>query len=163
VDVVLAGESSLLSLDDVQVAKLQGFVCGGGRVIVCANSFYVGTVRGANRVAEAFEVAIEDRESPRVTTWRADGDGIARHALTVGVEALAVVRPSPVQVTDPQRARVLVAFTDPSALPFAAVSTTPNGGEMVVIGESLWWNTANESPGFARFLRNLLQRPPRPR
>lgn len=163
VDVVLAGESALVALDDVQVAKLQGFVCGGGRVIVCANAFYEGTVRSANRVAEAFELAIEDREPPTATTWRANGDGIVRHALTVGVDSIAVVRPSPVKVTEPQHAQVLVALDDPAALPFAAVSTTPNGGEMVVVGDSLWWNTANKSPGFARFLRNLLQRPPRPR
>ena len=41
------------------------------------------------------------------------------------------------------------------------MATTASGGEIVVIGDSMWWNTANKSPGFARLLRNLLQRAPR--
>lgn len=160
VDVVLAGEGALVAVDDLQVAKLQGFVCGGGRLIVCANHFFEGTVPGANRVAEAFDLAIVDRESASAV-WRLDRSGLARHPLTVGIDTIDVRRPSPVTLGESPRVRALATFTTPSEQPLAAMATTASGGEMVVVGDSLWWNTANQSPGFARLLRNLLQRAPR--
>ena len=159
VDVVLAGENALLDLDDLQVAKLQGFVCGGGRLIVCANAFYVGTVRGANRIAEAFDLEILDRES--TGSGRVDAAGLARHPLTVGIETIEVSRPSPVKLGDSAFVVGLTTCATPSEQPFVAMATTASGGEIVVIGDSLWWNTASKSPGFARLLRNLLQRAPR--
>ena len=159
VDVVLAGENALLDLDDLQVAKLQGFVCGGGRLIVCANAFYVGTVRGANRIAEAFDLEILDRES--TGSGRVDAAGLARHPLTVGIDTIEVSRPSPVKLGDSAFVVGLATCATPSEQPFVAMATTASGGEIVVIGDSMWWNTANKSPGFARLLRNLLQRAPR--
>jgi len=159
VDVVLAGEGALLRLDDLQVAKLQGFVCGGGRLIVCADAFYQGTVRGANRIAEAFDLEIADRES--TASGQVDAAGLAKHPLTVGVDTIEVTRPSPVLLGDGSRGILLATFATPSEQPFVAMATTASGGEIVVIGDSLWWNTANQSPGFARLLRNLLQRAPR--
>lgn len=160
VDVVLVGERAILALDDQQVAKLQGFVCGGGRVIVFADAFFMGTVAGANRLAEAFDMAIVDRE-PAAMGWKVERSGLARHPLTVGIDTVEVHRPSPVTIGDSGLAKALVAFTAPSEQPFVAIATTASGGEMVVVGDSLWWNTANKSPGFARLLRNLLQRAPR--
>ena len=162
VDVVLAGEDALLALDDQQVAKLQGFVCGGGRLIVCADAFFMGTVHGANRIAEAFDLAIVDRESGD-GGWRVDAAGLRKHALTVGVDGIEVLRPSPVTIGEGSSGVALATFTTPREQPFVAMATTVGGGEMVVVGNSLWWNAAHKSPGFARLLRNLLQRAPRQR
>ena len=161
VDVVLAAEGALTELDDGQVAKLHGFVCGGGRVVVFANAFFQGTVHGANRLSEAFDLRIRDRESAAGAKWTADAAGLARHPLTAGIEGLDVHRPSPVEIAEGERAVVLVNLTAPAEQPFAALVSTASGGEMIAVGESLWWNTAGKSPGFARLLRNVLSRPPR--
>lgn len=161
VDVVLAAESALTQLDDIQVANLHGFVCGGGRVIVFANAFYQGTVHGANRVCEAFDLRIRDSETGDLAQWTADPAGIAKHPLTVGIDEIALHRPSPVEVVEGERAVVLVNLTAPAEQPFAAMVSVASGGEIVAVGESLWWNQCGKSPGFARLVRNLLSRPPR--
>lgn len=161
VDVVLAAEAALLDLDDGQVAKLHGFVCGGGRVIVCADAFFVGTVRGGNRLAEAFGLALRDREPPPGRKFVAEGDGVRKHPLTAGVGRIEAERPVAIEVFEAERAAVLLTLDAPGEPVFAAVASTPSGGEIAVVGKSLWWNECGKSPGFARLVRNLLSRPPR--
>jgi len=127
---------------------------------VFANAFYSGSAKQANRLCEPFGVRILDTERQGGATFRTDADGIARHALTVGVDDLSVHRPSPVEIVDEKVAMELVRFAEPQTQAFVARATTKSGGEVIAVGESLWWNTANKSPGFARLLRNLLTRAP---
>ena len=157
VDIVLLGESSLTRLTDGDVARLQGFVCGGGRVVLCADAFFRETVAGANRICEPFGLTMVDRES--FGLGAVTFDQLADHPLVVGVETVVVRRPVPTRIEE-GRGRALV---DSEAGPFVAYARTRSGGEVVTIGESLWWKWLGEAPGNARLLRNLLVRPPRMR
>ncbi|MCA8949655.1 MAG: hypothetical protein KDE27_09145 [Planctomycetes bacterium] len=160
VDVVLVGESSLRDISQGDVDRLQGFVCGGGRVVLCANSFFVGTVPAANRVCEPFGLEMVDRES---RSPGAVGD-VHRDPLTVGVEGVSAGTRSPTRITDGDLARSLVDLPIlGGADPFVAYARTQSGGEVITIGAALWWDWISEAPGNARLLRNLLVRPPRMR
>ncbi|MGK0301568.1 MAG: hypothetical protein ACI89X_002447, partial [Planctomycetota bacterium] len=48
------GEDALANITDIEVAHLQGFICGGGRVIVFADAFFAGTTKSANRICKPF-------------------------------------------------------------------------------------------------------------
>lgn len=157
VDIVLIGESSLTRLTNGDAARLQGFVCGGGRVVLCANAFFRDTVKGANRVCEPFGLKILDREPGGMAT--VTFEPVADHPLTVGIDSVVARRPSPIEI-DGDRGQVLFG-TD--GLPFVGYTRTRSGGEVVTIGVSLWWKWLQEHPGNARLLRNLLVRPPRMR
>jgi hypothetical protein len=162
VDVVLVAESALLRLDDAQVARLHGFVCGGGRLVVFANAFFVKSTVHANRLCEPFGIRIRDRELPGADTFKTDADGIAKSPLTVGIDELSVHRPSPVEILDEQAAAALITLATPRTQTLVARASTKSGGEVIAVGDSLWWNSANKSAGYARLLRNLLTRAPRP-
>lgn len=161
VAVVVVGCDALWALDAEQVSLLRGFVCGGGRVVLFANAFYSGSVAKANDVCAPFGVRIVDRESVVGGEYRADAGGIHRHPLTVGVEGVQVFRPSPAEVVDEASGTVLIDLVTPGAQPFAVLGKSAGGGEVVAIGESLWWKWCGEHAGNERFLRNLLVRAPR--
>lgn len=163
VDVVLVGESALCALDEAQIALLQGFACGGGRLIVFANAFYGNTTQQASRLCEPFGLRVVDAEAPGGARFAADAEDVRRHPLTVGIEDLSVHRPSPVELLEARAGVELIRFAAPVAQTFVAMATTQGGGEVIAVGDSLWWNSANQSPGYARLLRNLLVRPPRVR
>jgi hypothetical protein len=74
-----------------------------------------------------------------------------------------VLRPSPVEVLDEHVAVELVAFDAPKAQGFAELATTTGAGEVIAVGDSLWWSSCGKSGGYARLLRHLLTRPPRMR
>lgn len=160
VDIVLLGESALVHLHRDSATLLHGFLCGGGRVVVCANAFYMGTVARLNDVAAPFGIRMLDREPAGLGVDEIGADALPRHPLLVGVDGIRVSRPSPTECRD--GATALVPLPDqPNA--FVASATTRSGGELVTIGESLWWNWIGQAPGNQRLLRNLLTRAPRPR
>ena len=162
VDIVLVGEECLLHITNSEVARLQGFICGGGRIVVFADAFFVGTAAAANRICEPFGIEVINREPPIGEPHAAfDGD-LARHALNVGVKRIVVGRPSPTKITNPELATALVTLpTFGSEYPFASIATTKSGGEIIAVGNSLWWNWIAKAPGNKRLLRNLLVRAPR--
>ena len=65
------------------------------------------------------------------------------------------------KVVEGEHAVMRVSLTAPAEQPFAAMASVASGGEIVAVGESLWWNQCGKSPGFARLVRNLLSRAPR--
>lgn len=163
VAVVVVGCDAIWQLDAEQIAMLRGFVCGGGRVVLFANSFYAGTVAKANAVAAPFGVQLVDSELTDADAYSADAGGIHKHPLTVGVESVQASRPSPALVVDPTRGTALVDLIVPREQPLVALGTSESGGEVVVIGVSLWWQWVGQHDGNERFLRNLLVRAPRMR
>jgi hypothetical protein len=52
---------------------------------------------------------------------------------------LSFFRPARIQVTNPGRARILAAMEGEPNSGFFAVSRGPEGGEMVLLSNSLWW------------------------
>lgn len=162
VDIVVVGEDGLIGISDAEAARLQGFVCGGGRVVVFANAFFFGTTKAANLLCKPFGLSMMDREPPIGPAHVAIDEDLPRHPLTVGVKKVVVRRPSPTIVDDPKKATALVVLPALGAeLPFAAIATTKSGGELITIGESLWWNWIGKSAGNQRLMRNLLVRAPR--
>ncbi|MBL8755104.1 MAG: hypothetical protein JNK15_17505 [Planctomycetes bacterium] len=161
VDIVWIAEGSLLDLDAGERALLQGFVCGGGRLVVVASAFFDGTPAAASLLCEPFGLCIQDKEPAVGMAAVATGDGIARHPLTVGVESIRLLRPSPVASAEAGKATELVRFDGDVQQVFAAMATTGGGGEVVAVGACLWWNDLGRCPGFERLVRNLMSRAPR--
>lgn len=161
VDVVWLAEGALHSLRPEEQALLQGFVCGGGRLVVVAGAFLEGTPAGASRLCKPFGLRIKDVEPPVGVVAVAAGAGLARHALTVGIESIQLDRVSPVESFGASPVTPLVQFEGDANQTFAALVTNVSGGELIVVGDSLWWNHLARCAGFERFTRNLMSRPPR--
>lgn len=158
VDTVVLGESCLFQLKAEDLATIKGFVCGGGRVVVAANAFFNGSVARANHVLTDFGLRMDDVEPRGAGNIEATGEDIAQHPLTKGVAAVVAFRPSPTSITDPKIASAIVrvsAFPDQA---FVAVARTETGGEVIALGQSLWWNWIIKDEGNSRLLRNLLTR-----
>ena len=133
-------------------------------VVLFANAFFVGTTKAANRVCEPFGLEMIDREPRMDPRTKIEAEEIHRHPLTVGVAGIVVKRPSPTVVNDEAVARPLVDLPAlGSERPFVAYARTQSGGEVITVGNSLWWVWVGEAPGNERLLRNLLVRPPRMR
>lgn len=157
VDVLLLGESSLIQLTESDVSLVQGFVCGGGRVIVTASSFFVGTVPAANKVLRPFGLQM-NTDRGRGNLQALDED-LAKHPLTAKVESITARTPCGTRIEGAQSGQVLVNM--PGELAFVALARSAAGGEVVTIGTSLWWKWIGEAKGNSRLLGNLLARPRR--
>jgi hypothetical protein len=150
-DVLLLAGSELHGIEDRQIASIQRFISAGGRLILAANYFFRGTVPKANAILQGHGLVMEDAEPAR----QVETDLISVDPLTQGVQNLSFFRPSPVSVTDPGKAKVLVE--GPHGC-YVAVSR--GEGEVVVLGQSLWWNWIGKegaSGDNGRLLRNLLE------
>lgn len=160
-DVVLLAGAGLISAGEKDFDKLKTFVRDGGRVVVAANHFFMGTVAKANEFLASFGLRISDVELPGLNLFQVEGEGIVENPLTAGVQSVKFFRPSPVAIEDEDKAKVLVAapaFPDEG---FVAVANA-DGGQVVALGVSLWWNwiaSAQESDSDnATLLKNLLSR-----
>ncbi len=81
----------------------------------------------------------------------------------MGVKALSFQRPSPVAVTDRKLARLLATVPGDPAKGLVAEARAGRG-DIVVIGDSLWWSwigTDRDKTRNLRLLENLLKNPPR--
>lgn len=158
VEIAVVGEGALDGIDEKGTLLLQGFVCGGGRLVLFANEFYGDTIAGLNRVAAPFGIRMLATEPLPGDAFRAAREDLPRHPLLAGVDGVSFRRPSPIEVGAGASAIVTVPGVP---LPLAAIATTRGGGEIVAVGESLWWLWVGEDAGNARLLRNLLSRAPR--
>jgi hypothetical protein len=157
VDVVLLGESCLRDLDPDSTTLLRGFVCGGGRLVVCASPFYAGTVAKANDVLLPFGVRMSGAELASVDEFDTDDGDVAAHPLTAGVARLRFQRPGPSELVG-DGAEALVWFDFGTRQPVVAFRRTESGGEVVTLGMPLWWTWIAMAPDNERLLRNLLSR-----
>ena len=163
-DTVLISDDGLLRMTADDTRLLQGFVCGGGRVVVVASAFFRGTVTKANELLEPFGLRIKDVEPPALLGAIEVGpEDIEKDPLTAKLESLKLRRPSPIQVTDPKRARSLVHLAAFPEHAFAAVSRCESGGEIVALGIPVWSSWIGLSEQNELFLRTLLTRAPRER
>jgi hypothetical protein len=164
IDVVLLGMEGLLGLQDSDIKSLKDFMNGGGRTILAANAFFVGTVAKANELLVPNGLRMQDTETRGHREFDLGAADITDHALTEGVKTLYFHRPSPVEVTDKLRGKVLVAAPGYAGAGFVAVARAGQG-EVIALGESLWWNwLAGDKPANsdnAVFLSNLLKKPQR--
>jgi hypothetical protein len=146
------------------IAAIKRFLKEDGRLVVAANAFYVGTVPKANALIEPFGLRMTDDEPRGESRFILSGEDILAHSLTEGVEKTHFFRPSPIETTDDGMGELLIAAPPYPGMGFAAIA--PAGrGEVVALGESLWWNWIAGEEGKAsdngKLLKNLLTRPQR--
>ena len=149
-----------LTADDVK--KLRKYVEGGGRVVVSANYFFRKSVAKANELLADSGIQMRDVEARgpqnEVTIGK---DDLHPRLAKDGIGSVTFHRASPVQVTDDKAGRVLVkaAGVGEPGDGFVALATLGKG-ELIAIGESLWWYwiTPERSKGAdnAKLLRWLL-------
>lgn len=161
-DVVLLGQDGVFWLRDRDVARLRRFVERGGRVVVTADAFFRGTVAKANELLGPAGLAMKDVESQESREVNLGPGAITEHPLTAGVPALAFFRPSPVEVTDREKGTILAAAPPFPGSGFVALGRSGEG-EVVALGQSLWWSWLDRDPlqgsANAVLLRNLLRKP----
>lgn len=139
--ILLAGER-LGDLQPGDVRRVREFAEAGGRLVVAANSFFGGTVDEANKVVAGHGIKFIDEEARHemndVTLEQGNFDPAIEKA---GVKTARFFRASPIRVTDDKLGRVLVKA--------AGVGTPGEGfvvlgkagkGEVIALGESLWWH-----------------------
>ncbi|MEQ1632400.1 MAG: hypothetical protein ABL997_08505 [Planctomycetota bacterium] len=160
-EVLLVDADATRQLSQRDRDRLSGFVCGGGRLVVPASAFQIGSVARANVLIEPFGLTMDDREPWAVPGgFLFEGESIAQHPWTEGVHHLRAHRASPTRAVRGQRGLVLAGTTttDGEMLAFLTVVRTPRGGEVVVLGESMWWTWPGRSECNARMLGTLLTR-----
>jgi hypothetical protein len=143
-DSVLMSGEALYGATDDDVKRVRAYAEAGGRVLVTANAFLVGSVKGANVILDGYGLEIKDFEAPGIGKELVlDKDHFSADVVKAGVQKAKFFRASPVK-TD-KGARVLVTspeFED-KAFGYAAVGKAGKG-EVVALGESLWWNWVSE-------------------
>jgi hypothetical protein len=162
-DCVFLDGSGLHGLTEDDVKKLRKYAEGGGRVVVAANYFFRGSVDKANAVLADYGIRMRDDEAR----------GMGQNEVTLGkddlhsrlvkdkIESATFFRASPVAVTDDKLGRVLVKASGVGEAGdgFVALGTAGKG-EVIAIGQSLWWNwiTPERAKGAdnAKLLRWLL-------
>jgi RNA polymerase sigma factor (sigma-70 family) len=167
-DVVLLADGGPVYIQGPSAKFLQSYVRGGGRLIIGASHFMVGSLPNANAILERFGLEMKDED---VIKGRAadDNDWAAfkvagkpgqEEPLMEGVESVTLRRATPVRVTKEGKGEILLRDPDDESQGFAAVSR--DGGEVIVFGPALlfgWLGDKDAGPDNATFLRNLLTRP----
>ncbi len=161
--VVLAGDG-IAFLRPVDLKNVRAFAEAGGRVLVAANAFYRGTVERANWVLTRYGLQIRDEEAAggqAVTLGKGD---LNPEVVKAGVGSLRFFRASPVAVADATKGRVLVNSVEVGEPEDGFVAIAQAGaGNVIALGESLWWNWLSESEANgtdnAKLLRWLLVAP----
>jgi hypothetical protein len=158
-NVVLLGDMALLKVDARTIDRLQQFVARGGRLIVSADAFMVGTAPKANDLVNCYGLRIDNKDAGDSM----EASRIVPDPLTTGVTGLSFFRPACVSVTDSRQAKLLGAMTDDEQCGFIAVSRASGRGEVVLLAQSLWWVWVQPHSGKgdnARMLENLFEPPP---
>jgi hypothetical protein len=163
-DCVLLSGTGLVDLTPADVKKVRAFAEAGGRVVVGANAFYRGTVKGANKVLDGYGLEIRDQEE---RSGNRDGvtigkDGIDARAVKAGVASAYFYRASPVAVTIAGRVVVKAVGVGQPGDGFVAVAKAGKG-QVIALGESLWWHWISKEQAKktdnAKLLRFLLAPP----
>ena len=149
-----------LTADDVK--KLRKFAEGGGRAVVSANAFFVGSVGKANELLADSGIQMRDVEAGGAPGDVTIGkDDLDPRLVKDKIETATFFRASPVGLTDEKLGRILVkaAGVGEPGDGFVALGTLGKG-ELIAIGQSLWWSwiTPERAKGAdnAKLLRWLL-------
>ena len=158
-DVVLLGPGAVFWIKPPEIALLHDYLLQGGRVVVCANRFFSKTPERANAITSPYGLEMADTEDAGGGAVELAGGQITKHALTNGVERLSFFRASPITTKDPMNAKILVAAPNFEGQGLVAVARAGKG-EVVLLGQSLWWNWISEKRAGksqnSRLLQNLL-------
>jgi hypothetical protein len=161
-DVILLPSGGLLegSADDVK--RVRAFVERGGRLVITASRFMVGSVEAANKLLDGYGLKMLNEEAPYGQNEAIlDRKAFGPEIIKARISSARFYRASPVVVTDAQRGRVLVKAVRVGGPRDGFVAVAKAGkGEVVVLGQALWWSwmSAEQARGTdnARLFRLLL-------
>lgn len=147
-DTVLVSADALVYQNEEDVKRLRAFAEKGGRLVLTANAFYVGSVKGANAILGGYGLEMKDVEER--SGGRAKGVVVKKEHLDAdlvkaGIEKANFFRASPVKAEKAKGGRILVGTPEFDQADFGYIGTTKAGkGEVVAMGESVWWAWVNE-------------------
>ena len=163
-DCVFLSSLGLFALTPKDIERVRAYAEGGGRVVAAANYFFNNSVRHANAVLTGYGLELQAKEAgPHgrndVTL---EESSIDPELVKVGVKSLHFFRASPVVVTDRKTGRILVQAEGVGQPGDGFVAVGKAGhGEVIAIGESLWWWWISEKQAKgtdnAKLLRWLLR------
>lgn len=157
-DVVLVGGSVLTagSRQPGFTNQLHDFVAGGGRLIVAADAFYVGTATVANPLLQPYGLELDTKEAQPSELKIQE---IVPDRFTTGVSELNFWRGVYLWSTDGRQAKVLAVRQGDAEIGFLGVSRAAGRGDVIVLPQSLWWYRLADDGNHAdnaRLLENLL-------
>ncbi len=165
-DVVLLAPAGLNEGTAEEVKRVRAFVEGGGRLVVAASAFYWGSVEAANKVLDGYGLKMLYQEATfgknRVIPAEVlDKEAFAAEVIKAGIKSVRFYRASPIVVSADKPARVLVKAAGVGGPKDGFVAAAKAGkGEVVALGQSLWWNWVSENQARgtdnAQLLRLLL-------
>jgi RNA polymerase sigma factor (sigma-70 family) len=143
--VILLGGDGLLSATADDVKRVRAFVEGGGRLVVAASRFLSGSIAAANKFLDGYGLQMADVEAPSEKQEAIlDRKAFAPEVLNGGIHSARFYRASPISVTAGKPARVLVKSAGVGGPRDGFVAAAKaRKGEVVALGESLWWNWIN--------------------
>lgn len=162
-DGVFLPAEALVFATPTDVERARAYAEKGGRVVVAANHFFMGSVKGANAVLAGYGLQMRDEEAGGagqndVTVRRGDFDP---WLLKEGVRSLHFFRGSPIVRTDGTKTRLVVRAAGVGQSEDGFVVKAQAGkGNVIAIGQSLWWRWISKEHAHgsdnAKLLRWLL-------
>ncbi len=161
-DTILLGEGGVYWAKEKDIGRLKDYLLDGGRLVVTANRFFRETPARANKITAKYGLEMLDIEDGREISVGVTPPGIVPHPLTKDVRRLNFFRPSPISTRDAMNAKILVSAVHTDGAGLVAVARAGKG-EVIMLGQSLWWNWISHSRAGtsqnAVLLRNLLTLP----
>jgi hypothetical protein len=161
-DAVLLSPEAVHSLASDDVKRVRTFAEAGGLVLVAANKFFMDSPAKANKVLMPYGLEMRDEEGqPGSDNLTLGKDNLDPQIVKAGIESNHFFRASPVAIKNGTTARALVRAVKVGQPGDAFVATTRAGrGNVVAIGQSLWWDwvgtNRDPSGGNAKLLRWIL-------
>jgi len=167
-DVVFVQDDGVFFLQKRDVENLKKFLSDGGRVVITASHFFMGTVERANDLISSYGLQMVDSELHVAQVLKGGGD-IFEDPLTSDVHQVSIFRATPIAMTQLTDAapgtqtsdsrKILIKYPKEAMLGFIA-SAKAGKGQIIAIGVPLWWTwigkEQKEGCDNAKLLQNLL-------
>jgi hypothetical protein len=162
-DCIFLSPEALVFATPEDVKRARQYAEKGGRVVVAANHFFQGSVERANEVLAGYGLQMRDEESGGQNGVTLRKDDLDPQLVKAGVQSLHFFRASPIAIMDAKKARTLVRAVGVGQTGDGfVVKAQARKGEVIAIGESLWWfwisQERAQGSDNAKLLRWLLSR-----
>src|SRR5262249_40383846 len=148
-------------------SRLRSFATDGGRVLLAANAFFVGSVPAANTLLADCGMNLIDTESLAPNATVLDEKSFSAEIKERGIKTLSFRRASPITISNKEKATILVQAHGFRAESLGFVASAKVGkGQFIALGQSLWWSWISDNHAKAsdnaKLLSWLLAPPPAP-
>jgi hypothetical protein len=157
--VILLDPDGLIRATPADVKRVRAFVEGGGRLVVTASRFFSGSIAAANRVLDGTGLKMLDVEAAFADKdVTLTGVSFAPEINKGGIRSARFYRASPIAVAADKPARVLVKASKVGGPGDGFIAAAKVGkGEVVALGESLWWSWIHDKQARGTDNARLLQ------